>query len=160
MNGGRRVYPLHAATHGKGRAWNATGHALVHCPRLTGVFVASPRGVPAGDADPNFNSQLNGKKFAVTAVVTWVQGGDIYTYTRQVPFLDQRDPVIGPRGKPDAEKKPTTSYATSYNNFGANEYVVENGRYVPVVWTTSRIRSSRRSRSCWSSDCERRQPEF
>ncbi|AMW04518.1 hypothetical protein GEMMAAP_05990 [Gemmatimonas phototrophica] len=82
------------------------------------------------DFNLNFNTQLNWKKFAVTAVVNWVQGGQIYNYTRQWPFFDQRDPAFDQRGKPEVEKKPTTYYATFYNNFDANSYFVEDGSYV------------------------------
>ena len=82
------------------------------------------------DFNLNFNTQLNWKKFSVTAVVNWVQGGDIYNYTRQWPFFDQRDPAFDQRGKPEVEKKPTTYYATFYNNFDANSYFVEDGSYV------------------------------
>ncbi|NCW44775.1 MAG: hypothetical protein EBV77_04680, partial [Gemmatimonadaceae bacterium] len=82
------------------------------------------------DFNMNFNTQLNWKKFSVTAVVNWVQGGDIYNYTRQWPFFDQRDPAFDQRGKPEVEKKPTTYYATFYNNFDANTYFVEDGSYV------------------------------
>jgi len=82
------------------------------------------------DFNLNFNTQLNWKGFAVTGVINWVKGGQIYNYTRQWPFFDERDPVYDQRGKPDAEKKPTTYYATFYNNFNANEYFVEDGSYV------------------------------
>jgi hypothetical protein len=82
------------------------------------------------DFNLNFNTQLNWKKFSVTAVVNWVQGGEIYNYTRQWPFFDQRDPAFDQRGKPEVEKKPTTYYATFYNNFDANSYFVEDGSYV------------------------------
>ncbi len=82
------------------------------------------------DFNLNFNTQMNWKKFSVTAVVNWVKGGDIYNYTRQWPFFDQRDPAFDQRGKPEVEKKPTTYYATFYNNFDANSYFVEDGSYV------------------------------
>lgn len=82
------------------------------------------------DFNLNFNTQLNWRKFSVTAVVNWVKGGQIYNYTRQWPFFDQRDPAFDQRGKPENEKKPTTYYATFYNNFDANEYFVEDGSFV------------------------------
>jgi hypothetical protein len=82
------------------------------------------------DFNLNFNTQLNWKQFSVTAVVNWVQGGQIYNYTRQWPFFDQRDPAFDQRDKPEVEKKPTTYYATFYNNFDANTYFVEDGSYV------------------------------
>lgn len=87
-----------------------------------------------GDVNPdfnlNFNTQLNWKKFTVTAVVNWVQGGQIYNYTRQWPFFEERDPVFDQRGKPEIEKKNVQYYAAFYNNFNANDYFVEDGSYV------------------------------
>jgi TonB-linked SusC/RagA family outer membrane protein len=87
-----------------------------------------------GDVNPdfnlNFNTQVNFKGVGVTAVLNWVQGGQIYNYTRQWPFFDERDPVYDQRGKPAELKKPTLYYTAFYNNFNANDYFVENGSYV------------------------------
>ncbi len=82
------------------------------------------------DFNLNFNSQINIKNFAITGVVNWVKGGQIYNYTRQWPFFDERDPAFDQRGKKAEEKKPVAYYTTFYNNFDANEYFVENGTYV------------------------------
>jgi TonB-linked SusC/RagA family outer membrane protein len=82
------------------------------------------------DFNLNFNSQINIKGLAITGVVNWVKGGQIYNYTRQWPFFDERDPAFDQRGKKQEEKKPTSYYTTFYNNFDANEYFVENGTYL------------------------------
>ncbi|MGH7711420.1 MAG: SusC/RagA family TonB-linked outer membrane protein [Gemmatimonadaceae bacterium] len=102
-----------------------------------------------GDVTPDFtlgfSSNLQWKGINVAAQLNWVQGGNIYNYTRQWPFNEFRDPVIDQRGKPDEERKPTTYYSTFYNNFDANEYFVEDGSYmrlrelavnfnIPKVW--------------------------
>jgi TonB-linked SusC/RagA family outer membrane protein len=87
-----------------------------------------------GDVNPdfnlNFNTQVNYKGLGVTAVLNWVQGGQIYNYTRQWPFFDERDPVYDQRGKPAELKKPTLYYTAFYNNFNANDFFVEDGSYV------------------------------
>jgi len=59
-----------------------------------------------------------------------VQGGDIYNYTRQWPFNEQRDPLYDQRGKVEEEKKPVSYYQTFYNNFDANDFFVEDGSYI------------------------------
>ena len=119
----RQVMPLDAS------AWRTGAERPLKFADATGNTLFQ-----IGDVNPdfnlNFNTQMNWKKFSVTAVVNWVQGGDIYNYTRQWPFFDQRDPAFDQRGKPEVEKKPTTYYATFYNNFDANDYFVENGSYV------------------------------
>jgi hypothetical protein len=86
-----------------------------------------------GDVTPDFtlgfSSNFQWKGINVAAQLNWVNGGNIYNYTRQWPFNEFRDPVIDQRGKPEAERKPTTYYSTFYNNFDANEYFVEDGTY-------------------------------
>lgn len=90
--------------------------------------------VQIGDVNPDFNLALNStfqwKGLSVNALLTMVQGGDIYNLTRQWPFNEQRDPAFNQTGKPDLEKKPVGYYQTFYNNFDANEYFVENGSYL------------------------------
>lgn len=87
-----------------------------------------------GDVNPDFNmgiaNTVQWKGVTVAAQFNWVKGGEIYNYTRQWPFNEFRDPVIDQRGKPEAEKKPTTYYSAFYNNFDANDYFVENGTYL------------------------------
>jgi TonB-linked SusC/RagA family outer membrane protein len=87
-----------------------------------------------GDVTPDFtlglSSNLQWKGISVAAQMNWVQGGNIYNYTRQWPFNEFRDPVIDQRGKPPEERKPTTYYSTFYNNFDASDYFVEDGSYM------------------------------
>lgn len=87
-----------------------------------------------GDVNPDFtfgfNTNAQWKSLSATALVSWVQGGNIYNYTRHWPFNEFRDPVIDQRSKPQLERKPTTYYSTFYNNFDTNDYFVENGTYV------------------------------
>jgi hypothetical protein len=87
-----------------------------------------------GDVNPAMNLALNStfqwKGLAVNALLTSVQGGDIYNYTRQWPFNEQRDPVYDQRSKPTTERKPVGYYQAFYNNFDASDYFVEDGSYI------------------------------
>lgn len=87
-----------------------------------------------GDVNPDFNFALNStfqwKGLSFNALVTAVQGGDIYNYTRQWPFNEQRDPVYDQRNKPVVERKPVGYYQAFYNNFDSSDYFVEDGSYV------------------------------
>lgn len=90
--------------------------------------------VRIGDVNPDLNLALNStfqwKGLSVSALLTSVQGGDIYNLTRQWPFNEQRDPVFDQRSKPQVERKPVTYYQTFYNNINPTDYFVENGSYV------------------------------
>lgn len=86
-----------------------------------------------GDVNPDFNvafnTQINWKGFNISAVINWVNGGDIYNYTRQWPFFDLRDPVFDQRGKAEADKKPVGYYSGFYNNFNPSDYFIEDGSH-------------------------------
>ncbi|MFM8567629.1 MAG: SusC/RagA family TonB-linked outer membrane protein, partial [Gemmatimonadota bacterium] len=90
--------------------------------------------VQIGDVNPDLNLAINSTfqwgGFSLNALITMVQGGDIYNYTRQWPFNEQRDPLYDQRGKAEAEKKPVSYYQTFYNNFDANDFFVEDGSYI------------------------------
>lgn len=87
-----------------------------------------------GDVNPDFtwaiNQTFQWKGLSVNALLTGVQGGDIYNLTRQWPFNEQRDPVFDQRNKPVAERKPVGYYQVFYNNIDPNEYFVEDGSFV------------------------------
>ncbi len=95
-----------------------------------------------GDVNPDFtlalNQQLTWKGLTVTSVINWVKGGDIYNYTRQWPFNEQRDPDYDMRNVPAGTasnpyaggRKPAAYFQAFYNNFDPNEYFVEKGTYV------------------------------
>jgi len=90
--------------------------------------------VQIGDVNPDLNFALNStfqwKGLSFMTLFTGVQGGDIYNYTRQWPFNEQRDPIYDQRDKAPADRKSVTYYQTFYNNFDANEFFVEDGSYM------------------------------
>jgi TonB-linked SusC/RagA family outer membrane protein len=101
-----------------------------------GSCTATTNLVRIGDANPDFNasfsSTFNYKRFAVTGLVDWSQGGNIYNGTRQWPFFDNRDRVYDQRGKPELEKKSQSYYNYFYDGLNANDYFVEPGTYVKI----------------------------
>jgi TonB-linked SusC/RagA family outer membrane protein len=92
--------------------------------------------VQIGDANPDFNASfsttMNYKRFSVTGLLDWTQGGNIYNGTRQWPFFDNRDRVYDQRDKPEAEKKSQSYYNYFYNGLNAQAYFVEPGTYVKI----------------------------
>jgi TonB-linked SusC/RagA family outer membrane protein len=105
--------------------------------------------VQIGNVNPDFNSGLTTnatyKSLSLSGTLTWVQGGNIYNYTRQWPFNELRDPVEDQSGKPSpgvcplvavdptcpykTGRKTTSYYSAFYNNFNPNDYFVEDGSY-------------------------------
>ena len=92
--------------------------------------------VEIGDANPDFNasfsSTFNYKRFSLSGLVDWTQGGNIYNGTRQWPFFDNRDRVYDQTGKPEAEKKSQSYYNYFYNGLNAQAFFVEPGTYVKI----------------------------
>ena len=132
------------------------------CQTFSGNTCTSPQSVvQIGDVNPDFNMGLNSTlqwhALSLSGTLNWVKGGQIYNYTRQWPFNEQRDKVFDQSAKPATScpadwqtsnptcpystgKKPSSYYSAFYNNFDPNDYFVENGSYVrlrelAVNWT-------------------------
>jgi hypothetical protein len=92
--------------------------------------------VRIGDANPDFNASFNStfnyKRFAVSTLVDWTYGGNLYNGTRQWPFFDNRDRVYDQRSKPQEERKPQTYYNFFYNGLNAIDYFVETASYAKL----------------------------
>jgi TonB-linked SusC/RagA family outer membrane protein len=92
--------------------------------------------VEIGDANPDFNasfsSTFNFKRFSITGLVDWTQGGNIYNGTRQWPFQDRRDQIFDQSAKPEAERKPVAYYSYFYNGLNGQALFVEPGTYVKI----------------------------
>ena len=139
------------------------------CDQFSGNACVSPQSVvQIGDVNPDFNMGLSSTfqwhSISLSGTLNWVKGGQIYNYTRQWPFNEQRDKVFDQSSKPSVTcaatwqttdptcpystgKKPTSYYSAFYNNFDPNDYFVENGTYLrlrelalnwtlPSRWTT------------------------
>ncbi|NOT09387.1 MAG: SusC/RagA family TonB-linked outer membrane protein [Gemmatimonadales bacterium] len=101
-----------------------------------GACSATTDVVEIGDANPDFNasfsSSFNYKRFAITGLVDWSQGGSIYNGSRQWPFFENRDRVYDQRGKPEAEKKNANYYNFFYNGLTGIDFFVESATYVKI----------------------------
>ncbi len=95
-----------------------------------------PDKVQIGDGNPNFNLSLGNSfkiyNFDLYFLFSWKNGGDIYNYTRQYTFRDQRDKVFDQYGKPDNEKKTINYYNNFYDGTGINSYFIEDGSYLKL----------------------------
>src|SRR4030095_694199 len=82
--------------------------------------------VKIGDANPDFNmsfsTTFNYKRLAITGLVDWTQGGNLYNGSRQWPFCDNRDRIYDQRGKPEESKKSQTYYNYFYNGLNGQEF--------------------------------------
>ena len=110
---------------------------MITCKTFSGgACVETTNVVEIGDANPDFNASFsttfNYKRLAITGLVDWTQGGQIYNGTRQWPFQDLRDRVVDQRAKPEAERKSEQYYSTFYSGLTPNDYFVEPGTYLKI----------------------------
>lgn len=90
-----------------------------------------------GDVNPDFSfgfaNNIRFNAFSVYALFDGQSGGDIYNFTKQWMFQDQRHGDIDQAGKADADKIPLNFYSAGlYNNLSASDYFVEDGSYVKL----------------------------
>lgn len=74
----------------------------------------STSNVELGRAEPDFRLNLSTvatwKRWTVTSLVAWWQGGKILNDTRRLQIFSDRDPIVDQRGKPPEARKPITYY--------------------------------------------------
>jgi hypothetical protein len=111
--------------------WRTAGETPIKYVNANGESV-----VEIGDVNPdfsaNFNTYLNYKSFAVSATMNWVQGGNIYNFTRQWPFFENRDRVYDQRNKPAEERKSQSYYNYFYNSIDPIDFFVEDGSFIKL----------------------------
>ncbi len=92
--------------------------------------------VQIGDGNPDFQlswgNTFKYKGFNLYMLWSWKNGGDIYNYTRQYTFRDQRDLVFDQTNVPSAERKTVKYYDTFYDGTGINSYFIEDGSYLKL----------------------------
>jgi len=117
----------------------------------TGNCLETSQTVEIGDANPDFNLSfgftLNHRRFAVTALLDWSYGGQLYNGTRQWAFQATRDRVQDQAGKPQnaatcgtvadpmpsCPQKAIAYYGVGfYNGLDPNDYFVEPGSYAKL----------------------------
>jgi hypothetical protein len=107
--------------------------------------------VQIGNANPDFNLSfgltLNYRRLAVSALLDWSQGGDLYNGTRQWAFQATRDRVQDQAGKPQnaaacgtvstpmpaCPQKALPYYGVGfYNGLDPNDFFIEDGSYAKL----------------------------
>ena len=92
--------------------------------------------VEIGNGNPNFQLSLGNTieayNFTLFFLLNWKSGGDIYNYSYQYTFRDQRAIEYDQSGKPDSEKKSVFYYDNFYDGTGINSYFVEDGSYLKL----------------------------
>lgn len=87
-----------------------------------------------GNSDFNlsFNTTFKWKDFSFYALLDWKHGGDVYNYTHQYTFRDNRAVEFDQFGKSDDQKKTIDYYATFYNHTAMNSYFIEDASYLKL----------------------------
>lgn len=89
--------------------------------------------VQIGDGNPGFRMSVSNnfsyKDFSLFFLFSWKKGGDVYNYTRQYTFRDQRAIEYDMSGVTEGEKKTITYYDNFYDGTAINSYFVEDGSY-------------------------------
>jgi TonB-linked SusC/RagA family outer membrane protein len=117
----------------------------------TGTCLETDNVLKIGNANPDFNLSFglnfNYRRLAVSALLDWTQGGDLYNGTRQWAFQATRDRVQGQADKPDnaptcgvvadpmpsCPKKPLGYYGVGfYNGLEPNDFFIEDGSYAKL----------------------------
>jgi hypothetical protein len=88
-----------------------------------------------GDVNPDFSfgfaNNARYKGFSLYALFDGVQGGDIYNFTKQWMYQDERHGTMDQSGRPQADRRPLAFYSAGlYNGLVANDHFVEDGSYV------------------------------
>jgi hypothetical protein len=100
------------------------------CLRSNNIFIL-------GVAQPDFRVGLNTtfafKRFAVTGLLDWSSGGEIYNGTSHWGTQDAASGIIDQFGRPDGEKIAESFYNVGlYNGANANEAFVESATFVKL----------------------------
>ncbi len=87
-----------------------------------------------GDVNPNFSfgfaNNLRWKSISLYALLDGVRGGDIYNFTKQWMYQDERHGTMDQSGRPLADRRPLGFYSAGlYNGLVANDHFVEDGSY-------------------------------
>lgn len=92
---------------------------------------------PIGDGTPDFNvgfsTNLRYKAFSLYGLVDWQQGGDVYNYTKQLLYFNERHGDLDQSGRPEGQRKWSPYYSQHlYNAANPSSYFVEDGSFVKV----------------------------
>ena len=87
-----------------------------------------------GDVNPDFSfgfaNNVRYKGFSLYALLDGVQGGDLYNFTKQWMYQDERHGSMDQSGRPVADRRPLGFYSAGlYNGLVANDHFIEDGSY-------------------------------
>ncbi len=92
-----------------------------------------------GDVNPDYSfgfaNNVRWNAFSLYALFDGQRGGNIYNFTKQWMFQDERHGDQNQAGKADADKIPQSFYSggvSLYNGLVASDYFVEDGSYVKL----------------------------
>ena len=90
-----------------------------------------------GDANPDFNMGINAtlryKNFSVFTTLDWEQGADVYNYTKQLLYFNDRHGDLDQADKPEAERRPGNYYTGPlYNQASPSSHFVEDGSFLKL----------------------------
>ncbi len=90
-----------------------------------------------GNVNPDFNfgfaNNVSWRALTLYALFTGVQGGQIYNFSKQWGFQDQRPADLDQSGRPAAQRIPVAFYTIGlYNALNPSSYFVEDGGYVKL----------------------------
>jgi len=89
-----------------------------------------------GDSNPDFNlgfnSTLRYKGLTFYGLMSVQVGGDVYNFTQQRMFQNQRSGRQDQAGKPDERKKTVEYYTRLYNTNTVNNFFVEDGTHAKL----------------------------
>ncbi|MES3631062.1 MAG: SusC/RagA family TonB-linked outer membrane protein [Longimonas sp.] len=90
-----------------------------------------------GDSNPDFNMGLNTtlryKNWRLFTTVDIEQGADVYNYTRQLLYFNDRHGDLDQTDRPEGERRPASYYqGPLYNQASASSHFVEDASFVKL----------------------------
>ena len=89
-----------------------------------------------GDTNPDFNVGFSNrfyfKNFSLYTLVDWQQGGDIYNFSKQLIYFNERHADQDNFAKQEKHINYSNGASTIYNQSNPIDYFVEDGTYVKV----------------------------
>jgi len=90
-----------------------------------------------GDSNPDFNMGFNAdlqyNNWTLYATVDWEQGADVYNYTKQLLYFNERHGDLDQSDRPEDRRREADYYVDAlYNRASASSHFVEDGSFVKL----------------------------
>jgi hypothetical protein len=105
------------------------------------LFIRNDQGAKVsektGDAIPDFevglSTTLSYNNLTLYALADWQQGGDVYNYTKQLLYFNERHAELDQSGRPEGQRHAFPYFESGrYNRGEPNAYFVEDGTFVKI----------------------------